>query len=51
MRAKCAKEEWHNFANIQMHGLDFDHVAPLDLGNSTKDKDLTLQSGGDIQRS
>jgi hypothetical protein len=31
---------------IQVHGLASCHVAPLDLGNLTKDKDLTLQKGG-----
>ncbi|KAL4755125.1 hypothetical protein BDW72DRAFT_54478 [Aspergillus terricola var. indicus] len=31
---------------IQTHGLDFGHVAPLDLGIPAKDKDLTLQEGG-----
>ncbi|KAL4939762.1 hypothetical protein BDV06DRAFT_30586 [Aspergillus oleicola] len=38
-----AKKTCHN---IQTHGLDFGHVAPLDLGNPAKDKDLTLMKVG-----
>jgi hypothetical protein len=34
---------WHKNSR---HGLASCHVAPLDLGNSSKDKDLTLQKGG-----
>ncbi len=55
LRLKCGRRgrnaQRRNGTSIQTHGLDLDHVAPLDLGNSTKDKDLTLQSGGYILRS
>lgn len=52
LRLKCGRNaQRRNGTSIETHGLDLDHVAPLDLGSSTKDKDLTLQSGGYIPRS
>ncbi|KAL2816143.1 hypothetical protein BJX63DRAFT_148552 [Aspergillus granulosus] len=43
-----AAQETSYMAQIfKVHGLASRHVAPLDLGNPAKDKDLTFQKGGD----